>query len=200
MTDAPIDPLRAQLRTTLRERRRALPAPARIAAAEALADNLLALPFAPTRGHVAGYWASDGEIALHRWQLQLPAAVQYCLPMLHGDGLRFAPWQPGQGLRQNRFGIPEPDMDSADALPPEQMALVVTPLVGFDATGGRLGMGGGWYDRSFAFRHARPAPPWLVGAAFAVQQVPAVPLAGWDVLVDAICTDASTLFPSPVNA
>jgi len=120
--------------------------------------------------------------------------------VLAGEALRFAPWRPGEPLRQNRFGIPEPDVQAEDALLPEQMALVVTPLVGFDAHGGRLGMGGGWYDRSFAFRHDRPAPPWLVGAAFAVQQVEALPLAGWDVRVDAICTDASTILPSSVTA
>ncbi|MBJ7516807.1 MAG: 5-formyltetrahydrofolate cyclo-ligase, partial [Stenotrophomonas sp.] len=69
-----------------------------------------------------------------------------------------------------------------------------------DAQGGRLGMGGGWYDRSFAFRHDRPAPPWLVGAAFAVQQVDALAVASWDVAVDAICTEADTLFASHVTA
>ena len=57
------------------------------------------------------------------------------------------------------------------------------------------GHGGGWYDRSFAFRHDRPAPPWLVGAAFAVQQVESLPVASWDVPVDAICTEDGTLFP-----
>ena len=89
-----------------------------------------------------------------------------------------------------------------DTLEPAQMALVVTPLVGFDSQCRRLGMGGGWYDRSFAFRHDRPAPPWLVGAAFAVQQVESLPVASWDVPVDAICTEDGTLFPSaaPVNA
>jgi len=193
------DPRQA-LRMQLRQTRRDLPAPARLAAADALAAQLLALPFAPAHGAVAGYWAMDGEIALHRWQLQLPATVRYCLPVLAGEALRFAPWRPGEPLRQNRFGIPEPDVQAEDALLPEQMALVVTPLVGFDAHGGRLGMGGGWYDRSFAFRHDRPAPPWLVGAAFAVQQVEALPLAGWDVRVDAICTDASTILPSSVTA
>ncbi len=193
------DPRQA-LRSELRQRRRALPAANRIAAAEALAGHLLALPFAPDRGFVAGYWAMDGEIALHRWQLQLPADLHYCLPVLCGNVLRFAPWRPGQALRQNRFGIPEPDVEAADTVAAEQMALVVTPLVGFDPHGGRLGMGGGWYDRSFAFRHDRPAPPWLVGAAFAVQQVAALPMADWDVRVDAICTDTETLFPQRVTA
>ena len=190
---------RSALRQQLRQRRRDLPAAVRLAAAEHLADGLLALPFAPTQGHVAGYWAMDGEIALHRWQMQLPAGLTYCLPVLHEKTLRFAPWRPGQALTTNRFGIPEPDLALDDTLAPEQMALVVAPLVGFDAQGRRLGMGGGWYDRSFAFRHQRPAPPWLVGVGFSVQQVDDLPVQPWDVAVDAICTDATTLVPVPAD-
>ena len=190
---------RSALRQQLRQRRRDLPAAVRLAAAEHLADGLLALPFAPTQGHVAGYWAMDGEIALHRWQMQLPAGLTYCLPVLHEKTLRFAPWRPGQALTTNRFGIPEPDLALDDTLAPEQMALVVAPLVGFDAQGRRLGMGGGWYDRSFAFRHQRPAPPWLVGVGFSVQQVDDLPVYPWDVAVDAICTDISTHVCVPTN-
>ena len=192
--------LRRDLRHDLRQRRRDLAPAVRIDAADQLATRLLTLPFAPERGHVGGYWAMDGEIALHRWQLTLPPTVTYCLPVLHGQVLRFAPWRPGQPLRQNRYGIPEPDLDVADTVDATGMDLVVTPLVGFDARGGRLGMGGGWYDRSFAFRHAQPAPPWLVGAAFAVQQVNALPIASWDVAVDAICTETDTLFTPHVTA
>ncbi len=184
---------RDTLRRQLRERRRAIPAAERIAAADALAQHLLALPFAPHGGHVAGYWAADGEIALHRWQLGLPADVVYCLPVLHGQVLRFAPWRPGQALTSNRFGIPEPDVDPSQALPAEAMALVAMPLVGFDGAGNRLGMGGGWYDRSFAFRQREVPPPWLVGVGFAAQRVPSLAAAGWDVPADAICTERETL-------
>ncbi|WP_314104531.1 5-formyltetrahydrofolate cyclo-ligase [uncultured Stenotrophomonas sp.] len=188
---------RSALRQQLRQRRRDIPAAQRLAAAEQLADALLALPFAPTDGHVAGYWALDGEIALHRWQMRLPDTATYCLPVLAGDTLRFAPWRPGQPLTANRYGIPEPDVAIGDTLAPAQLALVVAPLVGFDAQGRRLGMGGGWYDRSFAFRQSRPAPPWLVGVGFSVQQVDALPVQPWDVAVDAICTDATTITPVP---
>jgi 5-formyltetrahydrofolate cyclo-ligase len=190
---------RLALRQQLRHARRDLPAAHRLAAADTLADALLSLPFAPTAGHVAGYWAMDGEIALHRWQMQLPDNVVYCLPVLHAQTLRFAPWRPGQPLTANRFGIPEPDMPIAQTLAPEEMALVVAPLVGFDSQCRRLGMGGGWYDRSFAFRQARQAPPWLVGVGFSIQQVDALPVAPWDVPVDAICTELSTLVPAPVH-
>ena len=184
---------RAGLRRDLRQRRRALPPAQRIAAAEALAQRLLALPFLPASGHVAGYWAMDGEIGLHAFQLRLPAGLVYCLPVLHGEELRFAPWRAGDGLVTNRFGIPEPDVAPSSALAPEQMALVVMPLVGFDDQGHRLGMGGGWYDRSFAWRIAAPAPPWLVGVGFEVQRTSALDVQDWDVRPDAICTESDTL-------
>lgn len=184
---------RAALRTLLRERRRALPAAARIAAAEALAQRVLALPFFPSSGYVAGYWAMDGEIGLHVLQMRLPAGLVYCLPVLHPDGvLRFAPWRSGDALVTNRYGIPEPDVHPSSALTAADMALIVLPLVGFDAHGHRLGMGGGWYDRSLAARHTQPAPPHLVGVGFAAQRLDAIPQDHWDVPLDAVCCEEAT--------
>ncbi|GAB3730852.1 5-formyltetrahydrofolate cyclo-ligase [Luteimonas pelagia] len=192
------DDARAGLRGALRARRRAIPPAERISAAEALAARLASLAFSPARGHVAGYWAMDGEIALHAWQLQLPAEATYCLPVLNEDGrLRFAPWRPGDPLVANRFGIPEPDLPPSRMLPADAMTLVVMPLVGFDDRGHRLGMGAGWYDRTFAGRLDAPAPPWLVGAAFATQQVDDLEARPWDVPVDAVCTERATHLFTP---
>jgi 5-formyltetrahydrofolate cyclo-ligase len=184
---------RVALRQNLRAARRAIPAPERIAAADRLAQRLLALPFVPKQGHVAGYWAMDGEIALHVWQLKLPPPLVYCLPVLCDDILRFAPWRPGAALVTNRFGIPEPDVPGDHLIDAAEMALVVLPLVGFDVRGHRLGMGGGWYDRSFAFRIEHAAPPWLVGAGFAAQQLDDIATQPWDVSLDAICNERETL-------
>jgi 5-formyltetrahydrofolate cyclo-ligase len=191
---------RMVLRRETRSLRRRIPAPARIAAAQRLSEQLFALPWACTHGYVAGYWAMDGEIALNAWQLRLPPAVTYCLPVLHDDQrLRFAPWRPGAALTSNRYGIPEPLVADSALLAPEDMSLVVLPLVAFDAACHRLGMGAGWYDRSFAFRRTRAAPPWLVGAAFAAQQVERVPAAPWDVPLDAACTEHDTHFREPAS-
>jgi 5-formyltetrahydrofolate cyclo-ligase len=189
---------RDALRRELRARRRALPAAERIAGADALAARLAALPFFPATGYVAGYWAMDGEIGLHSWQLRLPTGVVYCLPVLADDEtLRFAPWRPGDELVTNRYGIPEPDVDPRSGLPAADMYLIVVPLVGFDAAGHRLGMGGGWYDRTLAARLQRPAPPWLVGVGFETQRVESIGAQAWDVPLDAICTERDTLLPSP---
>ncbi|MGO1072005.1 5-formyltetrahydrofolate cyclo-ligase [Lysobacter sp. CA199] len=185
---------RSTLRRALRAKRRNLPAAARIGGAETLARHLLGLPFAPQSGYVAGYWAMDGEIALHAWQMRLPKDCIYCLPVLHEDQqLRFAPWRPGDALAPNRFGIPEPTLAETSLLLPEQLSLIVLPLVGYDSRGHRLGMGGGWYDRSLAFRQRSPAPPWLVGAAFELQRVERLDAADWDVALDAVCTESGIL-------
>jgi len=191
MTDRPA------LRRRLRDQRRALAAPARIAAAERLAGHLLEMPELPRAGYVAGYWASDGEIGLHVFQMRLPGGLSYCLPVLHGDVLRFAPWRAGDPLVTNRYGIPEPDVEPSSALDARDMSVVITPLVGFDARGHRLGMGGGWYDRSFAFRLEQAAPPLLVGAGFAQQQLDVVDAAEWDVPLDAVATECGILRPPP---
>ena len=189
---------RRSQRQQLRQARRALPAPERIRAADGLADRLLALPFAPMAGYVAGYWAMDGEIGLHAWQLRLPPACIYCLPLLGEDQrLRFAPWRAGDPLVTNRFGIPEPDISPGALLEATDMAMIVLPLVGFDTRGHRLGMGGGWYDRTLAIRGAGAPPPYLAGAAFDVQQLPAIEAEPWDVHLDAVCTGTTTfLTPS----
>ncbi len=188
---------RAVLRQRLRQIRRELPAKQRIVAADGLASQLLSLPFfqqapLPLEGFVAGYWASDGEIALHAFQLKLPKSLTYCLPVLHGEELRFAPWKAGDALVGNKFGIPEPDVDPATALEPDAMALVAVPLVGFDARGHRLGMGGGWYDKTFAFRKLGKGTPHLVGVGFEAQRVDALHAEDWDVPLDAICTESNT--------
>jgi 5-formyltetrahydrofolate cyclo-ligase len=188
---------RDALRRELRARRRALPAAARLAGADALATRLFALPFFPTTGYVAGYWAMDGEIGLHSWQLRLPKGLVYCLPVLADDEtLRFAPWRPGDELVTNRYGIPEPDVDPRSGLAATELALIVVPLVGFDAAGHRLGMGGGWYDRTLAGRLQSLAPPWLVGVGFEVQRIEALGAQAWDVPLDAVCTERDTLLPS----
>ena len=165
-----------------------------MAAAEAVADRLTSL--APDADHhVAGYWAMDGELPLHVWQLKLRPGTVYCLPVLDEKSmtLKFAPWHSGDPLVTNRFGIPEPDLAPSSLLDVRQMSLVAMPLTGFDARCHRIGMGGGWYDRTLSFRQYNPAPPLAVGIGFDVQEVPAIQPQPWDIPCDAIVTETRTL-------
>ncbi|MGY6632091.1 MAG: 5-formyltetrahydrofolate cyclo-ligase [Wenzhouxiangella sp.] len=111
------------------------------------------------------------------------------LPQVGDDqSMQFRRWQPGCTMRPNRFGIPEPI--EGRPLPAESLDLVLMPLLAFAPSGGRLGMGAGFYDRAFAFRLQRPGSgPALVGAAFSFQQVDSLPLDAWDVPLDGILTE-----------
>ena len=167
-----------------------------MAAGEAIASALLAHPRFPDSGYVAGYWATQGEVPLHLLQMRLGPELIWCLPCVQADHrLRFAPWKPGDPLVSNRYGIPEPELASLSLLEPADMAVVVLPLLGYTRDGHRLGMGGGYYDRSFAFRQEAPAPPWLVGAAYSFQQLDSLPAQPWDVRLDAIATEKGILEP-----
>jgi 5-formyltetrahydrofolate cyclo-ligase len=200
---------RSELRAILRERRRAIPVRERLDAAAALASHLLpelaALHASGNHGRIAGYWAVGGELPLHAVQSALPAGLRWCLPVLHDDGrLRFCEWAAGQPLEPNRLGIPEPTQ--GPLLDADALAVVLVPLLAFDARGNRLGQGGGWYDRSFDFlcgssqglrgsdsdatRRTRGAP-LLIGIGYDGQQVDELPAEPWDVPLDAVATPSA---------
>ena len=180
------------LRRDIRSRRAALTPAVRIAAAQQVAARLSSLASMPASGYVAGYWAVDGEIPLLSWQTSLGSDRIYCLPVLGDDDrLRFAPWRSGDALVSNRFGIPEPDVEPTSLLDASALAAIVMPLVAFDANGNRIGMGGGWYDRTLAGGRDRQPRPLLVGAAYELQRVDAIAPAAWDVPLDAVCTESS---------
>jgi 5-formyltetrahydrofolate cyclo-ligase len=174
----------------MRARRAALGPGDRLAAADAVARHLGEQPPLREPGYVGGYWAVNGELPLHAVQLRLAPGQVWCLPLLQDDGsLRFAPWRSGDSLLPNRFGIPEPDVAPASTLAPGDMTIVLAPLVAFDAVGRRLGMGGGYYDRTFAFRRTQPPPPMLVGVGFSFQEVAPLAAETWDVDLDAVVTE-----------
>lgn len=191
----------ATLRTQMRERRARLNAAERVAAAAGVAASLEQLPEFLVDQRVAGYWAVGGEVPLPAVVARLRArGQQYCLPIVIGDGrLRFAPLVPGADLQPNRYGIPEPEHSASDLLAPEDLDLVLLPLTAFDRRGNRLGMGAGYYDRSFAFLRAapRPARPLLVGIGYAFQEVATLPTRDWDVALDFIATDKELIDCTP---
>jgi 5-formyltetrahydrofolate cyclo-ligase len=188
--DAPAQ--RRELRQRLAEQRRALPPTERITAAQGLRRSLEQLPEYFTDQRVAGYWASHGELPLN---LVIPPLAtrgqQFLLPVTGpGRQLRFAPWKPGDAVEANRYGIPEPVLPG-ELFEPFQLDLVLVPLLGFDRRGNRLGHGGGYYDRGFAFlnEQVRPTEPLLVGIAYAFQELPEVDEQDWDVPLDFVATE-----------
>ena len=127
--------------------------------------------------HIACYLPSDAEldptpIMAKAWAMDKTVYLPV-LSVHHHNHLHFLPYAPGDALQPNRFGIPEPVRRGRGMIKLSRLDLVLTPLVGFDAQGNRLGMGGGFYDRSFAFLRRRHAwrKPRLLGLAFDVQEV-----------------------------
>ena len=177
--------------------RAALDSAALRTAAENLCARLVSLPEYVAAKRVAAYYAVNGEIGLsplieHAWS----QGKRIFLPNLDRRTLRFSPYHEGQAMRVNRFRLPEPDVDDDEMLAPGELDLVLAPLVVFDPAGNRIGMGGGYYDRSFAFRK-RPGrdKPALVGVAHELQKVDRLIPEEWDVRLDKVVTDEGIYEP-----
>lgn len=187
---SPFNSLRSQTRAL----RRTLPLPQREQAALRLAKRIAALPVFTTSQHIAAYIAIDGEMDPSPLLTQATALNKHVyLPVLTADTQRpmvFAPYETDTKLKPNRFKILEPDVSPAQWRNGEHLDLVLAPLVAFDARGNRLGMGGGFYDRTFAFRRDTASPwPYLLGLAYELQKVDTLERQPWDIPLDGIATE-----------
>ena len=127
-----------------------------------------------------------------KWHEQ-PAGMSFCLPAVsrsHRREMRFLRFRRGAHLVTNRFGIGEPITRGGPIVPAADIDLALMPVVGFDESGSRIGMGAGYYDRFFGrkgargYRHAR-----LVGIAFECQKLPGIERREWDVPLDLVVTE-----------
>ncbi len=185
----------------MRARRRALSAGERRRLSAAVADRIAATGTFLRSRHIALYLANDGEVDLHGlvqriWGMGKRCYLPVLSPLFH-NRLWFAPFTPEMPLTLNRFGIAEPDLNWHTMRPAWALDLVLTPLVAFDEAGDRLGMGGGFYDRTFAYLNRRG--PWrkprLVGVAFDFQKWQKLPCAVWDVPLDGVVSDVGVYGP-----
>jgi len=188
---------RPALRRLLRHERRSLSPLQQRLAAQRLHRQLAQHPLFRRARHIALYLPNDGEIdprPLLRAAQKMGKAIY--LPVLNAwprTRMVFQRIQPGERLKPNRFGIAEPVFCPERQQPVWTLDLLLMPLVGFDEYGGRLGMGGGFYDRSLAYRSRRKKShkPTLLGLAHECQKVDRLPLASWDVDLQAAVTDRS---------
>lgn len=184
-----------QLRKILRQRRRDLSPHQQKRASMGLCRQLARLPAFMNSRRIAAYIPNDGEISAQplielAWRL----GKQVYLPVLHPfrkGYLFFMEHLPDQPLALNKFGIPEPLCSHDSRIATWTLDLVLTPLVGFDEQGNRMGMGGGFYDRTFAFMESGHTPrrPRLVGVAHEIQKVETLPCERWDIAMDFIATE-----------
>jgi 5-formyltetrahydrofolate cyclo-ligase len=111
---------------------------------------------------------------------------------LHG-GMCFHALHPDTRLERNRFGLWEPVASSAIA--PQKLDVVVTPAVAFDDDLNRIGMGGGYFDRCFAFLRNRKQwlRPKLIGVAFECQRVEKITPNRWDIRLYRVISEIGPL-------
>lgn len=190
----------AGLRSRLRVARRGVGPEDRAHRAQAAAELVTRLPWWATVRRVAVYRAVDGELDPTPVMAAASAAgATVHVPVLDDDELRFAAVDDTTSWAPNRFGIAEPvDPILADG---RDLDLVLVPVVGVDPRGNRLGMGAGYYDRTFAWLRLaeRPADTVLVAFAHDEQVVDALDARPWDVPMDAIVTPTRIIRPDGSN-
>jgi 5-formyltetrahydrofolate cyclo-ligase len=184
-----------KLRQQLRAARRNLTAKEQRLAALGIASQVCRSRYFRTSKRIACYFAADGEIETDALIERIWQTGKTCympiLTYLIGERLWFARVTQDSKFVANRFGILEPVAPSRSLLDARELDLVLMPLVGFDKHGNRVGMGGGFYDRTLAFMHHRRRwhRPRLMGLAHALQQTDPLSANPWDVPLDAVATD-----------
>ena len=185
---------RQNLRQTLRNKRKSLNNITQMQHAVCLARQLGNCTLYKRGKRIAVYLPADGEIDPsfliynawhHNKKIYLPVLAPF------SNRLYFAPYTANCKMKLNRFHIAEPDVHPKYWLKPRQMHLILAPLVGFDIMGNRLGMGGGFYDRSLDFTRLRKSSyaPYLIGLAHQLQCVEQLPLQAHDIPMKIIATE-----------
>ena len=186
---------RPHLRRMLRKARRALTPSEQRQAAHGLYRQLAQHPLFRRAKHISLYLPTDGEIdprlLLRAAQRRGKATYLPVLSAWPRTKMVFQRVKPGETLLPNRFRILEPRVNARRQRKVWALDLVLLPLVGFDDAGGRLGMGGGFYDRSLAYLARRQGwrKPTLLGLAHECQKVDRLAQASWDVPLAGTVTD-----------
>lgn len=146
------------------------------------------------------YWPADGELDPRPLMHLAERLGKQCyLPVLSpirskalGNKLLFARKLLAERMHPNRFGIPEPSRRGRHLARPLALDLLIVPLVGFDRRGHRIGMGGGFYDRTLSHlrRHRRWRRPRLLGIAHECQRIESISPRPWDIQLDWVVTEA----------
>lgn len=178
-----------QLRTLLRKKRNALSRGEIHAYSHSAMTHFVHSDIFLTNQHFACYLAADHEIETQLFIEHIFQHKKQCyLPRLEQDHMIFAHYDLGDPLTPNQFNILEPTITQRNHRDAKKMDVILTPLVGFDSKGHRLGMGGGFYDRTLE-SVKRQAKPIIIGLAFECQRIEAVPTEAWDIPLDAILTE-----------
>jgi len=183
------------IRQLIRLKRKQLSPSQQAQKASQLLNVIMQQPIFMNSQHIACYWPFEGEISPLPLLEQAIAMKKQCyLPVLNRSkpyDLLFVHYQLGDPLKLNHYGILEPYLKLHPCIPAQNLDLVLTPLIAFNDEGKRLGMGGGYYDRTFAFfgTQSKPKKPYLLGLAYEFQRVDDLPISAFDIPLQGIATE-----------
>ncbi len=177
------------IRQRIRDKRQRLTTIEQQHCAHQITRRLLQLPAFWQAQHIALYMSFDNEVSTDLILNQALSLHKSCyLPVItRTHRLHFIKVDQESALNKNRYGIFEPAAAS-NLITAGQLDLVVTPLVAFDQGGHRLGMGGGYYDRTFGAMR-RLKRPCMVGLGYDFQRVKRLPFSNLDVSLDIVITE-----------
>lgn len=189
---------RKQLRQNIRALRQSLTPRQQALAAQKLLNRVRCRADFKKARNIAMYLPNDGEINPEPliklcWSLGKNVYLPVLHPVRH-NRLWFVPYTAKTPMIRNIYGIKEPKLVSTQRRAAWALDLVLLPLVAFDATGNRMGMGGGYYDRTFSFKNLRKgmAGPNLIGLAHEIQRVEKLPVESWDIPLTSMITDTKS--------
>jgi len=177
---------RASVRRSFRERRNTLSALEQREAAAQLVQQYQQHPIYNNARSVGLYITHDGELGTnslinHLWQHNKAVYLAVLHPFAKGH-LLFLRYDKNTPMKANRFGILEPTLDCSAVCPLRELDILFTPLVAFDEQGNRLGMGGGFYDRTLAqLRKEKSYRPAIIGLAHDIQKTANLTVEAWDI-------------------
>lgn len=184
---------RQLIRNEIRQRRRSLTPAQQHDSALQLANRVSQHPRILAARNIAAFLSFDGELDTgplveRLWLL----GKQVYLPVVHpfsAGNLLFLHYTAQTPLVRNRFKILEPALDVGSVLPFSRLDVLLVPLVAFDSQGQRLGMGGGFYDRTL--QNWQLGSPYPIGVAHDCQQVTHLPVEHWDIPLPEIITPST---------
>lgn len=197
---------RAEIRQLVRRKRRAISLQEQVSFSQQLSSQLqkrlsrlLQNNVSKAPINIALYLANDGELDPQPfinwcWSRSKSDNIQVYLPVVHpfSEGnLLFFKYTPNTLMIKNKFGILEPKLNITTLCSPLDLHVLFTPLVAFDSSGNRLGMGGGFYDRTLAYIERNKnvvKSTQVIGLAHQCQEVTYLPIEAWDMPLTEIMT------------
>jgi 5-formyltetrahydrofolate cyclo-ligase len=180
------DQVKQAMRDTMKQIRSKISYSYRKIASQQICTRIRSLEHYRYAKRIALYFAINGEIDLSDIWNTAPLQGKFCyFPTINKDStLSFLPATPATSFKKNRYGIPEPEVSLDAAIPVEELDLILMPLVAFDVRCTRLGMGAGYYDRTFQGKtHCT-----LFGVAYQFQRVEFITPQPWDIPLNAVIT------------